>query len=96
MDLKSKGNTTILTIVDRFPKLVHVVLFGKLPSPKELAVKVTKHVFCLHDLPQNTPLDRGPQFVTTFLSELCERCGSGFHFQNQQVESYNQDLETTF
>uniref|UniRef100_A0A3B3H4X2 Gypsy retrotransposon integrase-like protein 1 n=1 Tax=Oryzias latipes TaxID=8090 RepID=A0A3B3H4X2_ORYLA len=98
----SRGKTVILTLIDRFSKLVHAIPLRKLPSAKELAVLVSQHLFRLHGLPQNITSDRGPQFVAAFWREFCCLLGikvslsSGFHPQtNGQVERYNQDLETT-
>ena len=44
----SEGNTTILTIVDRFSKVVHFIPLSKLPSALETAALLVQHVFCLH------------------------------------------------
>lgn len=46
----SKGNTTILTVVDRFSKRVHSI--SKLPSAKNVAGVVLHHVFHLYDPPR--------------------------------------------
>lgn len=97
----SEGNTTILTIVDRFSKMVHFVPLPKLPSAKETAELLLCHVFRLHGLPQDLVSDRGPQFTSRFWKEFCRLIGatvslsSGFHPQsNGQTERYNQELET--
>lgn len=96
----SDGNTTVLTIVDRFSKSVHFVPLSKLPSAKETAVLVMNHVFRVHGLPCDVVSDRGPQFVSAFWREFCRCLGatsslsSGFHPQtNGQTERANQDLE---
>lgn len=85
----SQGNTTILTIVDRFSKLVHFV---------EVALS---NVFRLHGFPKDVVSDRGPQFVSKFWKEFCALLGatvslsSGHHPQsNGQTERLNQELET--
>uniref|UniRef100_A0A1A8H9T6 Integrase catalytic domain-containing protein n=1 Tax=Nothobranchius korthausae TaxID=1143690 RepID=A0A1A8H9T6_9TELE len=98
----SRGNTVILTLVDRFWNLVHAVPLQKLSSAKQLAEIVAQHVFRLHGLPENIISDRGPQLVAAFWREFCKLLGitvsfsSGFHPQtNTQVERFNQDLETT-
>lgn len=41
----SKGNSTILTLVDRFSKAAHFVALPKLPSAQETAELLTIHVF---------------------------------------------------
>ena len=96
----SDGNTTVLTIVDRFSKSVHFIPLPKLPSAKETAVLVMNHVFKIHGLPCDVVSDRGPQFVSVFWREFCRCLGattslsSGFHPQtNGQTERANQDLE---
>lgn len=97
----SKGNTCILTVVDRFSKMAHFVPLPKVPSAKETAELVLRHVFRLHGLPTDVVSDRGPQFTSVFWREFCSLLGatvslsSGFHPQsNGQTERKNQDLET--
>ena len=97
----SDGNTTILTIVDRFSKMVHFVPLPKLPSAKETAEVLLHHVCRLHGFPKDVVSDRGPQFVSRFWKAFCTLLGatvslsSGFHPQsNGQSERLNQELET--
>ncbi|KAI3365248.1 hypothetical protein L3Q82_010331, partial [Scortum barcoo] len=59
----SKGNTTVLTVVDRFSKMAHFIPLPKLPSAKETAQVMINHVFRIHGLPTDIVSDRGPQFV---------------------------------
>ena len=96
----SEGNTVILTVVDRFSKMVHFVPLAKLPSAKETAEIVLAQVFRLHGLPRDLVSDRGPQFVSAFWKEFCTLLGataslsSGYHPQsNGQSERLNQELE---
>ncbi len=96
----SRGNTVVLTVVDRFSKAAHFIPLPKLPSAKETAVTVVDHVFRIHGLPMDVVSDRGPQFVSKFWREFCRLLGasvslsSGFHPQsNGQTERANQDLE---
>lgn len=44
----SNGHTAILTIVDRFSKMVHYVPLAKLPSATKTADLLALHVFRLH------------------------------------------------
>ncbi|KAL2080706.1 hypothetical protein ACEWY4_024499 [Coilia grayii] len=97
----SDGNTTILTVVDRFSKSVHFIPLPKLPSAKETADIMVWHVFRLHGLPVEVVSDRGPQFTSRFWQAFCKLLGasvclsSGFHPQsNGQTERANQLLET--
>ena len=97
----SKGNTTILTVVDRFSKMVHFIPLPKLPSAKGTAEAVLLNVFRIHGFPRDVVSDRGPQFVSQFWKAFCSLLGatvslsSGYHPQsNGQAERMNQELET--
>ena len=96
----SKGNTVILTIVDRFSKSAHFVALPKLPSAQETAEKLVREVFRLHGTPLDIVSDRGPQFTSQVWRSFCKALGatvslsSGFHPQtNGQCERVNQELE---
>uniref|UniRef100_A0A3B3XW38 Gypsy retrotransposon integrase-like protein 1 n=1 Tax=Poecilia mexicana TaxID=48701 RepID=A0A3B3XW38_9TELE len=98
----SKGFTTILTIVDRFSKACHLVPLRRLPSSRETAQLLIKHVFRLHGTPLEILSDRGPQFVSKVWKEFGRALGakvalsSGFHPQtNGQTERLNQELEAS-
>ena len=56
----SRGNTTILTLVDRFSKMVHFVALPKLPSAAETADLLVRHVVRLHGFPKTSFLTVGP------------------------------------
>lgn len=97
----SEGNTTVLTVVDRFSKMVHFIPLTKLPSAKETADVVLHHVFRLHGFPRDVVSDRGPQFISQFWRAFCKLLGatvslsSGYHPEsNGQTERLNQELET--
>ncbi len=96
----SSGNIVVLTMVDRFSKVVNFIPLPKLPSARETAVIVLDHVFHIHGLPVDVVSDRGPQFSSRFWTEFCWLLGatpslsSGYHPQtNAQSEWANQDLE---
>ena len=97
----SEGNTTILTVVDRFSKMVHFIPMPKLPSAKGTAEAVLLHVFRIHGFPKDVVSDWGPQFISQFWKAFCSLLGatvslsSGYHPQsNGQSERLNQELET--
>ncbi|KAM9745773.1 uncharacterized protein ACNS7B_010000 [Menidia menidia] len=84
----SEGHTVILTVVDRFSKMVHLVPLPKLPSAKEMGVILAKEVFRLHGLPADIVSDRGPQFVARYWKEFCSLLGiSPPVFSMEEVES---------
>ena len=96
----SEGNTTILTVIDRFSKAAHFIALPKLPSSRETADLLVKHVFCLHGMPTDIVSDRGPQFTSQVWRAFCGALGatsslsSGFHPQsNGQSERANQQME---
>ncbi|KAL0200244.1 hypothetical protein M9458_003431, partial [Cirrhinus mrigala] len=97
---ESQGKNTILTIVDRFTKAVHLVALTGLPSAKTTAELILEHVVRLHGFPKDIVSDRGPQFTAKFWQAFCRLVGttsslsSGFHPQtNGQTERANQQLE---
>ena len=53
----SEGNTTVLTVVDRFSKMVHFIPMPKLPSAKGTAEAVFVPI---HGFPRDVVSDRGP------------------------------------
>lgn len=73
---ESDSNTVVLTIVDRFSKLVHFVPLPKLPSAKETAETLLHHVVKLHGFPVDVVSDRGPHFVSQFWKASCSLVGA--------------------
>ena len=49
----SQGNTTVLTVVDRFSKMVKFIALPKLPSAKETAEAMMNIVFRVHGFPKD-------------------------------------------
>ncbi|KAI2646957.1 Transposon Tf2-9 polyprotein [Labeo rohita] len=86
---ESQGKNTILTIVDRFSKAVHLVALTGLPSAKTTAELILEHVVRLHGFPKDIVSDRGPQFTAKFWQAFCRLIGS----TNGQTERANQQLE---
>ncbi|KAM6963003.1 olfactomedin-like protein 2B [Aplochiton taeniatus] len=95
----SQGNTTILTIVDRFSKSVHFVPLTNLPTSTEKAGLLVLHVIRLHGIPTDIVSNRGPRFVSQMWKAFYRALGasvslsSGYHPQtNGQTERANQYL----
>ena len=98
----SQGNNTILTMVDRFSKMVHFAALPKLPSAAETADLLLSPMVRLHSIPQDIVSDRGPQFTSRVWQAFCRGIGAtvslsfGYHPQNNgQAERANQALEAT-
>lgn len=49
----SRGNTVVLTVVDRFSKVTHFIALPKLPSAKETVEIMMSHVFRIHGFPKD-------------------------------------------
>ena len=70
----SKGNTTVLTVVDRFSKMTHYIALPKLPSAKETAQIMMQNIIRIHGFPKDIVSDRGPQFISR--REFCRLMGA--------------------
>jgi len=97
----SKGNPTVLTVVDRFSKMTNFVALPKLPSAKETTQIMMQTIFRIHGFPKDIVSDRGPQFISQFWREFCQLIGatasltSGYHLEaNCKTKLLNQQLET--
>ncbi len=95
----SHGNTTILTIVDRFSKACHLIPLPKLPTSLETAELLCNQVFRYYGLPDDIVSDRGPQFTSRVWSAFFKSLNvnisltSGYHPQsNGQTEHLNQEV----
>ncbi len=95
----SQGNTTILTIVDRFSKACRLLPLPKLPTAFETAELLCNQVFWLYGLPEDIVSDRGPQFTSRVWSAFFRHLNvnisltSGYHPQsNGQSEWLNQEV----
>jgi hypothetical protein len=96
----AKGFDSIWVIIDRLTKIVHF-LPVKTKYPVVAYVKLyIARILSLHVVPKTIVLDRGPQFVSKFWSELHKSLGtkllhgSAYHPQTSgQTERVNQILE---
>ena len=91
----SEGNTTILTVIDRFSKATHLVALPKLPSSRETADLLVRNPFRLHGIPAGIV-----SFPSQVWRAFCAALGttpslsSGFVPQsNGQSEWANQEME---
>ncbi len=95
----SQGQTTILTVIDRFSKACRLIPLPKLPTAFETAEALCNYVFRFYGLPEDVVSDRGPQFTSRVWKAFCQKLNinvsltSGYHPQsNGQVERLNQEL----
>lgn len=96
----SSGYDSILVVVDRRTKMAHFIPCLETTTASELATLFFKNIFKYHGLPNNIVSDRGPQFKSTFWSELLRlldikpTLSTAFHPQTDgQTERVNSCLE---
>jgi len=94
------GHDGILVIVDRFSKMAHYVPISMNITVQGVAKISGDRVFKDVGLPRKVISDRGPQFVSRFMKELCSQLGvernpsTAYHPQTDgQTERVNQELE---
>ena len=68
-----RGHTTILVVVDRFSKGIHL---GMLPTALMVASLFLDIVVKLHGVPRSLLSDRDPLFISKFWQELFRRSGT--------------------
>ncbi|RXN36895.1 reverse ribonuclease integrase [Labeo rohita] len=94
-----KRNTCLLVVVDYFTKWVE--LFPLRDSKTQKIAKVLREeIFTRWGVPKYLVSDRGPQFTSTLLSELCRSWGciqkrtTSYHPQSNLTERVNRTLKT--
>jgi hypothetical protein len=95
-----RGYDSILVLVDRLSKMVHLVPCKETATALDLARMFRDSVWRLHGLPRQIITDRGALFIAHFWSALCRLIGiehgksTAFHPQSDgQTEVYNGVLE---
>ena len=68
-------NDTIMVVVDRLTKMVHLIPMQLTTSAPQVAQLLNTHVFKLHGLPDSVVSDRDPRFVSHFMTELWKLWG---------------------
>ena len=89
----TEGEDSIMTVVDRATKMVHLIPCKKTMTAGEAARLYWQHVVRLHGVPRAIHTDRGAQFVGRWWHEIWTilgmklRFGTAYHPQSQgQVE----------
>ena len=60
---KCQGNDSILVVVDRFSKMMHLIPCKETATAEDVAQMFLQHVWKLHGTPKRGVSDRGPTFV---------------------------------
>jgi len=71
-----KGNTTILVVVDRFSKGIHLGLLPSQYIAYQVATLFLDILAKLHGMPQSLVSDRDPLFISKFWQELFKLSGT--------------------
>jgi hypothetical protein len=98
---KSGNHDAILVIVDRFSKMIRLFPTETTLSLGGLAKIYQDEIWKLHGIPKQIISDRGPQFASRFMKELCDAIGikrnlsTAYHPQTDgQTEHINREVET--
>ena len=96
----SKGFNAINVWVDRFTKMCHFIPCNDTVSSPQLVEMFLSNVVKLHGLPSSIVSDQGPQFVSSFWKEVCDKLkisadlSSAYHPESDgQTERVNAILE---
>ena len=96
----SNGFDSILVVVDRFSKEVEFIPCNKTTTALDTAQLYLHNVWKNHGLPNSIVSDRGPQFASQVMRDLCKWLGiqpelsTTFHPQTDgQTERMNRDLQ---
>jgi transposase InsO family protein len=98
---KSEDQDAIIVIMDRFSKMIHLISTTTSPLSLRLVEIYKKEIWRIHGIPRRIISDRGPQFASKFMKELCNALGiernlsTAYHPQmDRQTERINQEIET--
>ena len=73
--LAYKGNTTILVVVDRFSKGIHLGILPAAHTAHMIASLFINIVVKIHGIPRSLVSDRDPFFINRFWQELFHSSG---------------------
>ena len=97
---ESEGSNSILVVVDRFSKEVEFIPCNKSISALDTAKLYLRYVWQYYGLPTGIVSDKGPQFTSQVMKDICKRLGiqprlsTAYHPQmDGQTERINQDLQ---
>ena len=97
---ESQGKNAILTVVDRFSKMIRLFPISTEITARGVATIFREHIFKLYGTPRKVISDRGPQFVSSFMDALYTLLkiegnpSTAYHPQTDgQTERYNATVE---
>jgi len=69
---RSEDKNAILVVVDRFSKMIRLIPTTTSISSSEVAKIYRDNIWKMHGIPKKIISNRGPQFASTFMGELCK------------------------
>jgi len=97
---RSEDKDAILVVVDQFSKMIRLVPTTTSISSSEVARIYRDDIWKMHGIPKKIISDKGPQFTSIFMEELCKALGikramsTAYHPQTDgQTERINQEVE---
>jgi len=97
---KSEDKDAILVVVDRFSKMIRLMATTTSISSSEVARIYWNNIWKIYSIPKKIISDRGPQFTSTFMGELCKALGikramliAYYPQTDGQTERINQEIE---
>jgi len=97
---RSEDKDAILVVVDQFSKMIRLMATMISISSSEVARIYWDDIWKMHGIPKKIISDKGPQFASTFMGELCKALGikramsTAYHPQTDgQTERINQEVK---
>jgi len=96
---KSNGMDTIVVIVDKFTKMIHLKATTTNISSEGITKIYQDDIWRLHRIPRKVLSNKGPQFASKFIEELTKTLGTkrqlsmAYHHQTDgQTKRINQEI----
>ena len=97
---RSEDKDAILVVVDRFSKMIRLMATTTSISSSKVARIYWDDIWKIHSIPKKIISDRGLQFASTFIGELCKALeikramSTAYHLQTDgQTERINQEVK---
>jgi len=97
---RSEDKDAILVVVDQFSKMIRLMATTTSISSSEVTRIYQDDIWKIHSIPRKIISDRGPQFASTFMGELCKALeikrtmSTAYHPQTDgQTERINQEVK---
>ncbi|HYT45077.1 MAG TPA: transposase family protein, partial [Methylomirabilota bacterium] len=72
---ESKGYNAIISMIDRYSQMIRLIPSNTELTSMDLVTIYRDQIWKLHGLPKRITSDRGPQFASKLMKELCHALG---------------------